>query len=204
LAQYKSAPVTHQAGLAIFQGDGSVITACVNFKEESITGLELLKRSNVPIETATNPSQGTAVCKVGEVGCSASNCFCNMPNYWSYWQLAENGWAYASTGAEQTQVKDGEVDAWSWGSGDPPVQISFQNICEGVTFVMPVATQTSLPPTNAPLPTQAPSLAPKSSMPEITAAPGVAQTKPSSYLIFGSIIVVLAVLIIYLVIRKRV
>ena len=144
---------SNQAGVAVFFGDGTVITSCVSFSESSLTGLELLQRSGLSIETATNPNQGTAVCKIGDVGSPSADCFGSMPNYWSYWQLGEDGWAYAVVGADQSQVVDGDVNAWSWGEGDAPVLISYQNICEAVPFVMPEATQTSIPPTDTPQPT---------------------------------------------------
>ncbi|OGO27050.1 MAG: hypothetical protein A2136_03955, partial [Chloroflexi bacterium RBG_16_54_11] len=166
-----SSPAGHQAGLAVFPGDGTVYTACVTFSEDNLTGSDFLQRSGLAIESASNPNQGTAVCKIGNVGCLSSSCFCRMPVYWSYWQLIEGAWAYSSTGADQSQVSDGDVNAWNWGSGDPPPLVSFKNICEGEPFVMPAATETSLPPTDAPLPTQALTLVPASTMTQPAATP---------------------------------
>lgn len=173
-------PVSHQAGLAIFTGDGRVYTDCVSFSESEITGLDLLQRTGMKIETAINPNQGTAVCKIGEVGDPSGDCFGSMPDYWSYWQQGDSGWEYSVKGADLSQVKDGEVNAWSWGTGDAPPAITFQNICEGVAFVMPTTTQTSLP------------------TPKAITSPNGAGT----YIVYASILVVLVALVIYLV-RKR-
>ena len=67
--------------------------------------------------------------------------------------MGANGWEYSVTGADQSQVMDGSVNAWSWGTGNPPALITFQNTCEGVAFVLPTSTQTSVPPTDTPEPT---------------------------------------------------
>jgi len=192
-------PASNRAGLAIFSGDNSLFTICVSIPESTITGLDLLQRSGLAIETATNPTQGTAVCKIGNVGDASNNCFGSMPNYWSYWQLGENGWGYSAVGADQSQVVDGGVYAWSWGSGDPPAVLTFQNICEGVAFVLPTATETTIPPTDTPQPTQVPTVVPATVPPLPTATVTTARSGAGSYIVYASILLVLGVLIIYLI-----
>jgi len=196
-------PTSHRAGLAIFSGDNSLFTTCVSFTESTITGLDLLQRSGLAIETATNPTQGTAVCKIGHVGDASNNCFGSMPNYWSYWQLGENGWGYSVVGADQSQVVDGGVYAWSWGAGDPPAILTFQNICEGVAFVLPTATETSIPPTDTPQPTLIPTLVPATMPPQPIATVAPAKTGVGGYIVYASILLVLGALIIYLI-RSRI
>jgi len=195
-------PTSQRAGLAIFSGDNSSFTTCVSFTESTISGLDLLRRSGLTIETATNPTQGTAVCKIGKVGDASNDCFGSMPNYWSYWQLGENGWGYSVTGADQSQVIDGSVNAWSWGTGDPPAVLTFQNLCEGVAFVLPTATETSIPATDTPQPTMAATEVPATMPPQPTAATAPTKTGIGGYIVYGSILLVLAVLIIYLI-RSR-
>jgi hypothetical protein len=147
LFKYGKTPIIHRAGLAVFSGGDSLTTDCISFTTDTITGLELLQRSGLVIETATNPSQGTAVCKVGNVGDTSGNCFGSMPDYWSYWILGDNGWQYSTQGADQNQVADGGVYAWNWGSGNAPPVITFQNICEGMAYTVPISTPTSAPAT---------------------------------------------------------
>ena len=195
-------PTSQRAGLAIFSGGNSLFTTCVSFNESTIIGLDLLQRSGLVIETATNPTQGTAVCKIGDVGDASNNCFGSMPDYWSYWQLGENGWGYSAIGAGQSQVVDGGVYAWSWGSGDPPANLTFQNICEGVAFVLPTATETSIPPTDTPQPTPVLTLVPATVPPQPTATVRPAKTGAGSYIVYASILLVLGALIIYLI-RSR-
>ena len=119
LANLGVEPASHKAGLVIFYGNDSLFTTCISFTESSISGLDLLDRSGLDVQTATNPNQGTAVCKIGEVGSPSSDCFGSMPNYWSYWQMRANGWDYSVKGADQSLVTDGGVNAWSWGTGKP-------------------------------------------------------------------------------------
>jgi hypothetical protein len=192
------APVSHRAGLAVFWGDNSLFTACVSFTESSITGLDLLQRSGLAIETAINPNQGTAVCKIGKVGNSSNDCFGSMPTYWSYWQMGANGWEYSVIGADKGQVMEGSMNAWSWGGGNSPVLITFQNICEGVAYVLPTAAETLSPtdtPGTNPMPTSIPATLP----PQSTATAPAAQRGLGTYLVYASILLVLGVLIIYLI-----
>jgi hypothetical protein len=94
---------------------------------------------------------------------------------------------------------DGGVNAWSWGSGNPPALITFQNICEGVAFVLPTATVTSIPPTDTPQPTQLPTLVPATLPPQPTAAVATTRNGAGSYIVYASILLVLGALIIYLI-----
>jgi hypothetical protein len=211
LSSFRSATISHQAGLAVFSGDGSVYTACVSFTEDSVSGMDLLQRSGLSIETATNPNQGTAVCKIKNVGCPPNDCFCNMPDYWSYWQLMDSAWSYSAVGSDQSQVVNGDVNAWSWGNGNAPALITYQNICEGVPFVFPAATQTTIPitatqtttpSTDTPQPTQAVSSVPATITSQPTPPAGVPQRGLGTYIVYGSILIVLGLLFYYLI-RSR-
>lgn len=200
LTNLANPPANHRAGLVIYYGDDSLFTTCISFTESTLSGLQLLERSGLAIQTATNPNQGTAVCKISDTGSPSSDCFGSMPDYWSYWQMGSNGWEYAVTGAGQVKVSDGNVNAWSWGTGNPPALINFQNTCEGVAFVLPTSTQTSIPPTGTPLPTATTTIA-SATLPPITTStstPVDSQKTPGSYMVYASILLVLGVLIIYL------
>ena len=146
------------AALLVQGGDGSLFTACVPFSGESLTGLELLQLSGLPLETVTDPSLGTAACGIGGSGCPASDCFCGMPNYWSYWQPAEEGWAYAVAGMDQNLALDGDLQAWMWGAGDTPPNLgadAFEQICSNLSGEGPVPASTAAPvagPTASPEP----------------------------------------------------
>ena len=191
-------PAVYRAGLAVFWGDNSLYTTCISFTESSISGLDLLQRSGLVVETATNPTQGTAVCKIGEVGDPSNDCFGSMPNYWAYFQMGATGWEYSVTGAEKGQVMDGSVNAWSWGKGDAPALITFQNICEGVAYVLPTAVESPVVATDTSEPSPVPTLVHATLPPQITPTPVTAQKGAGTYIVYASILLVLGVLIIYL------
>jgi hypothetical protein len=202
LASLTKANAPHRAGLVVFSGDNSPFTECISFTGSSFSGLQLLQNSKLQIETATNPTQGTAVCKIGQVGDNADNCFGSMPNYWAYFVMGPGGWEYSPLGAGQSQVADGGVYAWSWGTGNPPPMVNFQNVCEGVAFTLPTVTATT-PPTSAPTNTVEPiATALASATPQPAATPAQAGTNPGSYVIYGLVILVLALLV-FFVIRSR-
>jgi hypothetical protein len=199
------APVNHRAGLVIFYGNDNLFTTCISFTESTITGLQLLERSGQVVQTATNPNQGTAVCKIGQVGDPSSDCFGSMPNYWSYWQLGANGWEYSVTGADKSPVTDGSVNAWTWGTGNPPALITFQNTCEGVAFVLPTSTQSPAAPTLTQESTLVAKTVQATLPPAVTPTPTPATTQnmTGSYIVYASILLVLGLLIIYLFRSRR-
>jgi hypothetical protein len=168
----------NQAGLVIEFGDGSLYTGCTGFEAEGISGYDLLASSGLSLETAFDPSQGVAVCKIGSDGCPADDCFCQMPEYWSYWNWLDGSWSYAGSGSSTNQVGNGDVDGWSWGTGSPPPAVPFSQLCAPPATPPPTETaapsptqspepqpsdtpepeptDTFLPPTNTNVPSQAP------------------------------------------------
>ncbi len=149
----------NRAGLVVLHEDGRVETVCVAFSEATITGSELLTRSNLFVERDVT-GMGELVCRIGETGCPSSDCFCQCQGgddcvYWSYWQQAEAGWRYSQGGATRVEVTDGTVQAWVWGPGSAdeapePPPITLAEIC-AVPTVMPSATPVlaTLPPATA-------------------------------------------------------
>lgn len=198
LSSLRVAPATHRAGLAVFSGGDNVFTKCISFTVDSMTGLGLLQESGLAIETATNPTQGTAICKIGDVGDDPSNCFGSMPDYWVYWDLGTNGWEYSPVGADRSQVVDGGAYAWSWGTGNPPPVLTFQNICEGVAYSLPAITATTSPPTTLPQSSSAATQTPGQASIQPTAPAVTGRSSTTSYAIYASILLVLGLVIIIL------
>ncbi|NJN16438.1 MAG: hypothetical protein HC822_09300 [Oscillochloris sp.] len=143
----------NRAGLVIQYDDGRVETACVRFREETISSLELLERAEVPV-IAQGSAIGTAVCKIGGDGCDypAEQCFCERDGpravYWAFYTGDGSTWTYAVRSAAGVDVRDGDLNGWAWGLGDssggaqPPL-LTIDEIC-----VEPPAT--ALAPTNVP------------------------------------------------------
>jgi hypothetical protein len=134
------------AGLIVRHEDGRLITKCINFQGEEITGEELLTLSGIPfVSDVTNP-MGSKVCSIDGQGCNfpAEKCFCQCGNigpctYWAYFALtAEGHWVYAPVGAKGRKVQHGDVDAWAWLTGaskddrsvNPTLpEVNFETIC---------------------------------------------------------------------------
>ncbi len=151
-----------RAGLVVQFGDGRVVTQCVSFAGESISGLELLQRSGLEI-IAQVSGVGAAVCKIGDEGCNypAEACFCKFGagqqgEYWAYWRQRDGAWQYSLQGAHATRLRDGDVDGWAWGrgnvqSGAQPPLIPFGQICPALEAAPPAPTpQPTVPPTAPP------------------------------------------------------
>ncbi len=179
LATGTRAQAPHRAGLVVRFSDDRVITRCVEFTEESITGEELLRRAGLRIVSEYNPGLGAAICQIEGVGCNypAVPCFCQCQGaecvYWAYYYLANGQWVYSGFGVSNRQVHDGDVEGWSWGPGSvsgataPPL-FTLDQICAPPATSTPTATPTSPPPatftpwptTTAPPPTAAPTARP--------------------------------------------
>ena len=129
LARLRPATTFSRAGLVVQFGDGSVVTACLSYSGEPLTGVELLLNSGLAVWTVTDPNLGTAVCQIGADGCPPNDCFCGMPNYWTYWLASEGEWAYATAGADISQAVDGSLQGWRWGQGEPPLALTFEQVC---------------------------------------------------------------------------
>jgi hypothetical protein len=205
----------NRAGLVVQSGEGQVTTTCVRFAESTLTGYDLLARSGLPVNSLTDPGLGTAVCGIENTGCPVDDCFCAMPAYWSYWEPGPTGWAYAATGAAQTEVVNGSVNGWSWGDGVVPAFYSFQDLCRygeaAVSLDGATATPTpDLPPATAtteataePVPsaTSAPDLSPTAAPDESGAEESAAPASRTGLIFFGALL--LGLVIGYIVIRMR-
>jgi hypothetical protein len=135
----------YRAGLVVVHGDGTVQTACVDFSQTQISGLELLDRSGLDYRLDASNPMGALVCRVGPEGCDypAQTCLCQCSlgqacRYWAYFNRpAGSNWVYAVSGTSSRPVHDGDVDAWVWLAGDettrtvPPglTNISFNEVC---------------------------------------------------------------------------
>ncbi len=153
-------PEPHRAGIVVLHGDESVVSACVSFSEESISGAELLRRSGMQVGLGAYGGLGYGVCAIGDEGCAAGqDCFCqcrsNPCAYWVYsHRNPDDSWAISGSGASGWQVRDGDVDGWVWGDGSTaPPTVTFEQVCPPDTAADPPATPTSAPQSPSPSPT---------------------------------------------------
>jgi hypothetical protein len=165
----------NRAGLVVQFGDGNVVTACVPFVEDAITGADLLRYSGLDVILDPTSSMGEAVCKIDAGGFAngcefpLEDCFCqcqgNECEYWAYFHLKDGAWEYSQVGAGNWQVRHGDVEGWAWSlsamngevNTEPPV-ITFEEICGSEGGAAP-APRT---PPSAPGAPAAPSPAPES------------------------------------------
>jgi len=155
----------NRVGLVIQFKDGSIIKQCVEIEDAQGNGSDALVNAGLSIVYDFNAQLGAGVCKIENDGCDASEkCFCDSPNYWSYWHLGLNdqgqpAWEYSVLGASSYTVQAGDVEGWHYGMMAPPSEIpSFEQICAAPTAtlaaVMPTATypptQVIIPPTTPP------------------------------------------------------
>lgn len=123
------------AGLVIDYGDGRMSYAVVPFTEESLSGIELLRRSGLALLTVPFGGLGVGVCSIESTGCDLRACRTRMCQsadrespFWQYVRQGDDGtWAPATLGATQARVENGDVDAWAWTGTDPelpPINVS--------------------------------------------------------------------------------
>ena len=119
-----SQQVNH-AGVIVRQADGSFVYGYVAFAEDHLDGVELLRRSGIPLVTSGFGGLGEAVCSLDGRGCGVTECrksVCQSgPDapYWQYFRQGEPGaWSPLLMGASGTRVRNGDIDGWSWTARD--------------------------------------------------------------------------------------
>lgn len=168
---------------------GDPKTVCVRFSESSITGKQLLDRAaqqrpDIDPVYARFGERGHAVCALCDVGCDASDCFCQS-RYWNYNVARDGAWVRSGLGVDQRTVEHGDVDGWAFGGdGAAPPYIAFETICGAQQQPSPQPSPTpESTPTTAPSTSASPSAEPSPSSattraPTETAAPTPAPTSP--------------------------
>ncbi len=143
----------NQAGLVIQFADGSIKSYCIPFSGESITGLDLLLKTDLNVQVESYGGLGAEICKIGANGCDYPNepCACRSYGpggvYWSYSHLKNGKWQISSVGVGSYKVRNGDIEGWAWSSGKPPAALpNLAEIC-GNAALQPQATRTRQAPT---------------------------------------------------------
>lgn len=203
----------HYAGLVIVHGDGRVITRCVSFSEETISGLDLLRRSGLALTVSPFGGMGYGVCAIDGEGCGEGEaCFCQCESapcrYWVYSHRRPDGsWALSGVGASGRRLADGDVDGWVWGDGSvAPPHLEFSEICPAQKpSPSPLATPSVPPletsPEESPL-SGTPEVSPFSSpVLETSQARGALTPSLIGYIVFG--VIVVGLIVAFLLARRR-
>ncbi|MCC7353042.1 MAG: hypothetical protein IT330_04730 [Anaerolineae bacterium] len=125
-----------KVGLVVVYGNGKVQTVVVSIPEGGTTA-DALKASGLPVVIAET-SFGPALCKIGDDGCPADDCFCNKEKSWAYWHLGGNTWKAAEGGVGGFKPVANAVEGFTWTAYDaqftplvkPPV-VSFADVEAG-------------------------------------------------------------------------
>lgn len=164
----------HRAAVIVDTGT-EIRRVCVRFAEDSLTGVEVLARAGTDPVLRGFAGKGAAVCSLCGVGCPGDDsCLTCDPGgrFWSY-SRAPAGTAALRTsgvGASATTVRDGDVEAWRWGTGGTPPFATVAEVCGEAP--PPPPTATTVPA--APEPTAA------AVPPATTAPPAPARPRPST------------------------
>jgi hypothetical protein len=150
-AQPSPGPARHRAALVVVFADGRLREFCVPFREDRISGFEVLRRSGLDLRYEVHGGGDITVCRIEGVGADfpREDCFARCKNvnqgcvFWGYYRLdpKTKQWTFPTIGAADTVVRDGAVEAWRWGEqgvggGNPPPEAAFERICAN-----PVATR---------------------------------------------------------------
>lgn len=152
-ASTPKAPSDSRAAVVVQANDGATQRFCVDFREPTISGYELLRRTGAPL-VVKESGAGAFICKIGSVGRDHPRESCEPPcpdanscTYWGYYRLdpAKSTWRFNERGASDTVVRDGTVEAWRFGThslsgGNPPEETTLEEICAApVAAVKPKA-----------------------------------------------------------------
>lgn len=184
-----------RVGLVVQFDDETIQTSCIDTHGQALTGQDILQLSGLELDLYYDANQEIAVCKVNQRGCDASHCFCQFPDYWSYWHLEADQWIYSGRGSSTYLVQPGSVEGWRWGDGSSPPQISYEQICPPLDSGATPAASKDQPITQT---GEAADISPTA---EVISAP-VAQPETSlaslGYLVFGLALVAMGSGLVYI------
>lgn len=115
------------AGFIVDTGEGEPIYVVVTYANGTMSAIDLLERTDLPIVTVDFGGLGRAVCSIETTGCDVADCrrrLCQTGDpespFWQFWRQDEaDSWSLAQRGASQSRVSDGSIDAWVWTGAEP-------------------------------------------------------------------------------------
>lgn len=109
---------------------------CVALDSESVSGIRLIELASQQHGISYSLGYGgQAVCMLAGVGSDEDECFEGGQPFWGYWRASGSSWTWSGTGAGGTVVEDGDVEGWSWGTGNDggshqqPPMIGHEAVC---------------------------------------------------------------------------
>lgn len=118
---------------------GQVYTKCVTVAEDA-DAYEVLGETDLDLTWKYYSfSLGHGLCKIEDVGCPSSNCFCDSTKYWGFYtkKHSETTWSYSPVGfdggascSEHYCAENGDIIGLAYGVyGTTPTEKTFSDIC---------------------------------------------------------------------------
>ena len=118
--------ILNHAAIIVDPGDGTVFADCVDFQDETISGLALLEASEFSYD-----KEGDFINSIMDISNPEGE-----TNYWSYWSWNGREWSFKNSGAGESIVLPGSIEAWYYTSWEtfpslPPRFVpDINQICE--------------------------------------------------------------------------
>jgi hypothetical protein len=118
----------HHVAVVVEHGSGAVLTACVAFAADQLTGDQVMQLSGIEYATTTYGGLGKAVCQVDHEPASyPPSCWTASSPYWAMYVSRSGGaWSISNQGVSGQQFRDGDALGWHYipqsgsGGGPPP------------------------------------------------------------------------------------
>jgi hypothetical protein len=136
----------NHAALVVEHADGSVVTRCVAFDADSISGEDLLNRSGLAWSAQTFGGFGDAVCALDGEPAQYTECL-GKDRYWAVFVARTGGsWQLANVGISTMTLRDGDAEGFRYepASGLPATPVSAAGVCVAAAAT-PTATPTPTP-----------------------------------------------------------
>jgi hypothetical protein len=116
---------------------GGLHRFCVSLPDASVSGIELVELASQQHGLQYRLGYGgNVVCQLAGVGYGSDECLREGPEFWGYWRGdGSGGWDWSSSGGHATRVENGDVEGWSWGTGNDgsshpaPASTTFASVC---------------------------------------------------------------------------
>jgi hypothetical protein len=107
---------THHVAVVVEHGNGAVVSRCVAFAAEQLTGDQVLRLSGIEYATSAYGAYGNAVCQIdGEPATYPPGCWTSTSRYWAMFVSRGNDrWARSDLGISSQQFSDGDALGWRY------------------------------------------------------------------------------------------
>lgn len=126
-----------RVGVVVEFPDADVFTKCLSVDEDT-NGYDVMQETGLDIGWSDPSEYGHAMCRIEDIGCPSSNCWCEYPSYWNFYiKSGDDSWSYSPVGfdggescSEHYCAKEEDVLGFAYGGyGTEPSDIPFADVC---------------------------------------------------------------------------